>query len=169
MSCGQTMATNILSLDSSESGPSITWYPEPIPTLVIDGAYTGQSQEIYERRVWVNDSLGVDIVIFRFKWSYDEEWRNRTTVLVEGDEFLGRYKGNLTWSAPGGGTFQFKIFANNTLGHWTETSALTVQFGYMYWDPVYTPQFWVLFVFLPVILLIILVAVWKLRQKRRFS
>ena len=169
ISYGSTMATHTLSLDSSETGPSIEWAPEPIATLIFDGAYTGQSQEIFAYWVWVNDSLGVDSVIFRFKWSNDEEWLNRTTVLVEGDEFLGSYKGNLTWPAPGGGVFQFKIFANNTLGYWNETSPMTVHFGYMYWDPIYTPYFWVLFVILPIVSLVGIVGVWKLRQRRRSS
>ncbi|TFH08297.1 MAG: hypothetical protein E4H14_06675 [Candidatus Thorarchaeota archaeon] len=157
------------SLDSSETGPSIDWEPEPIPTLFMDGAYTGQTQEIFEWWAWVNDSLGVDSVILRFKWSYEEEWVNRTTVLVEGDQFLGRYIGNRTWPAPGGGTFQLKIFANNTLGYWNETSPMTVRFGYLYYDPLYLPQFWVLFVILPIVSLIGLVGVWKLRQKPRSS
>ncbi len=167
VSCEPIMATNILSLDSSETGPTIAWFPEPVPNLSIDGAYTGQTQEIFERRVWVNDSHGVDSVIFRFKWDYDEEWRNRSTVLVEGNETLGRYRGNLTWPAPGGGVFQFKIFANNTLGYWNETSPMTVRFGYMYWNPLLTSQFWILFVILPIVSLICIVGLWKLGRKRR--
>ena len=169
ISYGSAIAINTPSFDSSETSPIIDWPPEPIPTLYMDGAYTGQSQETFEWWIWVNDSLGVDSVIFRFKWSDDEEWLNRTTVLVEGDEFLGRYIGNLTWPAPGGGTFQLKIFANNTLGYWNETSPMTVHFGYMYWDPIYTPYFWVLFVILPIVSLVGIVGVWKLRQRRRSS
>jgi hypothetical protein len=64
---------NTPSFASLEPGPSIGWSPEPYNTMIIDGAYTGQSQEIFEYRVWVNDSLGVDSVLFRFKWSDDEE------------------------------------------------------------------------------------------------
>ena len=169
ISYGSAAAANILGFHSSESGPNIEWSPEPVATLVIDGAYTGQTHEIFEYHVWVNDSLGVDSVIFRFKWSNDEEWLNRTSVLVEGNEFLGRYKGNLTWPAPGGGIIQFKVFANNTSGYWNETSPMTIHFGYMYWDPIYTPHFWILFVILPMVSLISLVGVWKLRQKRRSS
>ena len=170
-SCGLVAATITPRSNLSETnlGPTISWYPEPIPILAIDGKYTGQKQEIYESRFWVNDSDGVDIVIFRFKWSNDEEWLNRTAVLIEGDEFLGRYKGNLTWSAPGGGIFQFKIFANDTFGYWNETSPMTITFGYMYWDPIYTPHFWILFVILPIVSLIVIAGVWKLRQKRRPS
>ncbi|MHA1423955.1 MAG: hypothetical protein ACTSUZ_10295 [Candidatus Thorarchaeota archaeon] len=169
LSNGSVTATNTLSLDSSETGPTIAWFPEPVPTLAMDGAYTGQSQEIFEYRVWVNDSLEVDSVIFRFKWSNDVEWLNRTTVLVEGNETLGRYKGNLTWPAPGGGVFQFKIFANNTSGYWNETSPMTIHFGYMYWNPLLTSQFWILFIILPIISLVGIIGVWKLRQKRRSS
>ena len=105
-------------------------------------------------------------MIFRFKWSYDEDWTNRTTVLYEGDEFHGRYKGNLTWPAPGGGNFQFKVFANNTVGYWNETSPMSVWFGYLYWNPIYTPHFWILFVILPSVSIIGIVGVWKLRRKR---
>jgi hypothetical protein len=166
---GSATTINTSSFHISESGPNIDWPPEPVATLFIDGAYTGQTQEIFEWWVWVNDSLGVDSVIFRFKWSHDDDWLNRTTLLVEGDEFLGRYKGNLTWPAPGGGSFQLKIFANNTLGYWNETSPMTVFFGYMYWDPIYTSHFWILFVILPMVTLISLVGVWKFRQKRKSS
>ena len=169
ISYGSIPVINTQSLDSSGTGPSIHWFPEPIPTLNMDGAYTGQTQEIYEHGVWVNDSLGVDTVLLRFKWSYEEEWVNRTTVLIEGDEFLGRYLGNRTWPAPGGGTFQLKVFANNTLGYWNETSPMTAVFGYLFYDPLYLPQFWVLFVILPIGALIGLVGVWKLRQKPRSS
>ena len=164
--CEPIMAINTLSLDSSETGPSISWPPEP-NILFMDGAYTGQTQEIFEWGAWVNDSLGVDSVLLRFKWSYEEEWVNRTTVLVDGDEFLGKYIGNRTWPAPGGGTFQLKIFANNTLGYWNETLPMTVHFGYLYFDPIYRWDFWVVFVILPIVSLIGLVGVWKLRQKRR--
>ncbi|MHA3963063.1 MAG: hypothetical protein AM325_005940 [Candidatus Thorarchaeota archaeon SMTZ1-45] len=158
-----------LSSDSPVVGPNISWFPDPNVTMAIDGYYNGQNQEIFDYWVWVNDSLGVDSVIFRFKWSNDEKWLNRTTGLIEGDEFHGRYKGNLTWPAPGGGNFQFKVFANNTLGYWNETSPMSVWFGYLYWNPIYTPHFWILFVILPLVSLIGLVGVWKLRQKRTLS
>ncbi|MHA2068082.1 MAG: hypothetical protein ACXABY_27290 [Candidatus Thorarchaeota archaeon] len=144
VSSGSAAAIVTPSFDSSETGPSIAWHPEPNVTLAMDGAYTSQTQEIFDYWVWVNDSLGVDSVIFRFKWSYDEVWRNRTTVLVEGNETLGRYRGNLTWPAPGGGVFQFKVFANNTSGYWNETSPMTVHFGYLYFPFYYIPQFWLI-------------------------
>ncbi len=168
-SCGSAAAIITPSSDPSETGPSISWPPNPIPTIFFDGAYTGQTQEIFYYWVDVNDSLGVDSVIFRFKWSDDEEWLNRTTVLIEGDEFHGRYKGNLTWPAPGGGNFLFKVFANNTLGYWNETRPMSVWFGYMYWDPIYTPHFWILFVIIPIVSMIGLIGVWKLRQMRKSS
>jgi len=163
------MTTNTSRLDSLGTGPTISWHPEPIAALFIDGAYNGQSRETFEYWVWVNDSLGVDSVVFRFKWSHDDEWLNRTTVLVEGDEFLGRYEGNLTWPAPGGGVFQFKVFANNTLGYWNETSPMTVHFGYMYWNPIYTPVFWIVFVIIPVVSLVALVGVLKLKRRLKAS
>lgn len=156
----------IPSFDTSETCPSISWPPDPNITMCFDGYYNGQKQEIFDYWVWANDSLGVDSVIFRFKWSYDDEWRNTTTVIVEGDEFHGRYRGYLTWPAPGGGRFEFKVFANNTLGYWNETSPMTVYFGYLYWNPIYTPHFWILFVILPIGSLIVIVGVWKLRRKR---
>ncbi|MFX1560992.1 MAG: hypothetical protein ACFFBL_10430 [Promethearchaeota archaeon] len=153
-----------LSSDSSGIGPNISWFPHPNVTMFIDGYYNGQREEVFDYWVWVNDSLGVDSVIFRFKWSYDDEWRNRTTVLVDGDEFHGEYKGNLTWPAPGGGRFEFRVFANNTLGHWNETSPMTVYFGYLYWNPIYTPHFWILFLFLPLAAVVGIVGVWKFRK-----
>jgi hypothetical protein len=165
VSSGSSTAAITPSFGSSETGPSIHWYPDPNVTLVIDGAYTGQSQEIYERRVWINDSLGVDSVIFRFKWSYDEVWRNRTTVLVEGNETLGRYRGNLTWPAPGGGRFKFKVFANNTSGNWNETSPMTVYFGYLYFPIYYIPQFWLIVTCVLFVPLLTLVTVRRLKHR----
>ena len=153
-----------LSSGSSGIGPNISWAPDPNVTMFFDGYYNGQKQEVFDYWVWVNDSLGVNSVIFRFKWSYDDDWRNRTTILVEGDEFHGRYRGNLTWPAPGGGRFEFKVFANNTSGYWNETSPMTVYFGYLYWNPIYTPHFWILFVFLPLAVVVSLVGVWKFRK-----
>jgi len=145
ISCEQSSAINIPSSNSTESGPTISRPSEAYRTMFFDGAYTGQSQEVFEWSGWVNDSSGVDSVVYRFKWDNDENWLNRTAVLVEGDEFRGRYEGNLTWPAPGGGKFQFKIFANDTLGYWNETIPMTVHYGYLYWDPIYTPQFWFFF------------------------
>ena len=158
-----------MSFNSSESGPNISWPSEQFATLYMDGAYTGQTRETFDWEVWVNDSLGVDTVIFRFKWSNSEEWLNRTAFLVEGSNFSGKYEGNLTWPAPGGGTFQFKVFADNTLGYWNETSPMTVHFGYMYWDPIYIPFFWIVFVIIPVVSLVALVGVLKLRRKLKAS
>ncbi|MHA1964989.1 MAG: hypothetical protein ACW97G_10435 [Candidatus Thorarchaeota archaeon] len=155
----------VLSSDSSGIGPNISWSPDPNVTMFFDGAYTGQSQEIFEYRVWVNDSLGVDSVIFRFKWSYEEEWLNRTTKLIEGDGFHGRYRGNLTWPAPGGGRFEFKVFANNTLGHWNETSPMTVYFGYLIFPFYYIPQFWLLVTCVLTIPPLTLVAIGRLKRK----
>ena len=55
LSSGSTQVTNTLGSNSSETGPTIAWLPEPVPTLFIDGAYTGQTQEIFQRSVWVAD------------------------------------------------------------------------------------------------------------------
>ncbi|MFQ5831302.1 MAG: hypothetical protein ACE5H4_01190 [Candidatus Thorarchaeota archaeon] len=135
------------------------------PDLFVDGAYTGQTQDVFEYQTMVNDSDGVDVVLFRFKWEGDDDWLNGTTVRTEGDEFQGTYKGNLSWPAPGGGTFQFKVFANDTLGNWNETSPMTVHFGYLYFPFYYIPQFWLLVTCVLIVPPLTLVAVRRLKRR----
>ena len=170
----------------SQSGtnpPTIGWPYGPsnatcIPAIYWDGAYTGQTQEVWTWTYWVNDTDGVDTVLFRFRWGYEDEWFNRSTVLVEGNSTNGRYKGNLTWGVEwnweegrpewvdGSGTFWFKVWANDTLGNWNETPSVHFMGGYMIVNP---PLFyWVLiigqFLIIPVLVVIILVVVWKKRK-----
>ncbi len=130
----------------------------------------------------MNDSLGVDSVIFRFRWSDEIEWLNRTAVLVEGDEILGKYRGNLTWAAPKQGAFELKIFANNTLGYWNETSPMLFTFGYLFWntsptsltDPTTSPSqpsdsSLSLFLVFSTASLLALIGIWKFRQMGKKS
>jgi hypothetical protein len=128
----------------SSTGPTISEWPDTSNTLYIDGAFTGQIEESFEYNARVNDTDGISTVLFRFKWENDGSWMNRTTIQSEGNETYGIFKGNLTWPAPGGGVFEFKVFANDTLGNWDETNPMTVRFGYIYYDPLYLPLTWVL-------------------------
>jgi len=128
-------------------GPTIQWGgPENSTenmTIMWDGAYTGQTEENWNLDCWVNDSDRVDSVIFLFKKFHDSEWTNITPTLVEGNTTLGRYYFNYTYSVSwnetsqyphveeGGGNFAYRIYANDTLGHWTITGTLTFNGGYM--------------------------------------
>ena len=128
--------------DSSDP-PTIEWFGLPENStntieLIIDGIYSGQTEETFDYAIWINDTDGVDVVIFRFRIS--GQWENQTPILVEGNETRGRYAGGYTcgiqWDwlrarpNPSGVGFEFKVFANDTLGNWRETTTYRVTLGY---------------------------------------
>ncbi|MHA2323672.1 MAG: hypothetical protein ACXACG_18760 [Candidatus Thorarchaeota archaeon] len=131
-------------------GPTIDWYGQQINESVHiawDGAYNGQTEEVFAHRIWVNDSDGVDTVIFRYRWVAETEWTNKTGVLIEGNETTGFYNENFTYDVwwnwetgrpeteGNGGNFAFKLFANDTLGNWVETSPRHYSGGYIVVNP----------------------------------
>ena len=130
---------------SSSDGPAIDWYDMPENgSLYIcsDGMYDGQKEETLQVSRWVNDTDGVDVVIFRFRWFSEEEGRNITATRIEGDENRGLYEANFTYAVwwnwgtgtpeteGGGGNFDFKIWANDTLGNWSEVEPIRYSGGY---------------------------------------
>ncbi len=137
--------------DSTGLGPTIDWFgpsnSSEHATIAWDGAYIGQTEETWDLTAWVNDSDQVDTVIIMFRTILDSEWANMTPVLVEGNNTLGRYQYNYTyavwwnytlnypqWEVPGG-NFDYRIFANDSLGHSTLTGILTYSGGYMIVNP----------------------------------
>ena len=127
-----------LKSQSSSTPPTIEWYPRPAnvtgPNVIFwDGVYTGQTEETWTWTVNVNDSDGVDTVLFRFRYTNSEEWFNKSTERIEGNETHGEYEVTLTWGVTwnsewnspmwvnGSGNFWFKVWANDTLGNWNET------------------------------------------------
>ncbi|MDF1539689.1 MAG: hypothetical protein P1Q69_12385 [Candidatus Thorarchaeota archaeon] len=142
-------ATNVeaVFMQSEDSGPTIEWYgPENSSSSVViawDGAYTGQTEDGWSLRAWINDTHGVDTVIYMIRETTETEWENVTPSLVEGNDTIGYYQYNYTYAVwwnynlnrpqveGTGGNFDFKIFANDSLGHWTETGILTYSGGYM--------------------------------------
>jgi len=143
------LAPDAHSTADSSDPPTIDWFGPPDnsttePIICWDGVYSGQTREIWSFEIWVNDTDGVDTVIFRFEWQY--EWLNRSTTLIEGNETRGLYAGNLTWGVvwdwtkmlpnPTGGSFSFKVFANDTVGNWVETTEVSYIGGYY---AIYTP------------------------------
>jgi hypothetical protein len=142
---------------SPSEGPTIEWYETAGNETVVlawDGAYTGQTEEVWTHSAWVNDSDGVDCVIFRYRWIGDTEWTNRTAKLIEGNATLGHYEANFTyavwwnydWGYPetegGGGNFYFKIWANDTLGNWNEAGPMQYMGGYMLVHPPFDYILW---------------------------
>jgi hypothetical protein len=144
-------STVIFSQTSSDP-PIIGWSHSTanatcIPVIAWDGAYTGQTQEVWTWTYWVNDTDGVDAVLFRFRWNYDDEWFNRSAIRIAGNTNNGQYRGNLTWDVVwnwqngspewvnGSGTFWFKVWANDTLGNWNETSPVHYMGGYLLVNP----------------------------------
>ena len=173
---------NAVFSQSFSNPPIIQWPHSPVnatytPVIAWDGAYTGQTQEVWSWTYWVNDTDGVDTVLFRFRWGYEDEWFNRSTVRVEGNSTNGRYNGNLTWGVEwnweegrpewidGGGSFGFKIFANDTLGNWIETSVIQYTGGYMIINP---PPIYYISIIGPLLIIpaiaIIIFVVWKRRK-----
>ena len=135
---------------SANEGPTIEWYDTTsISNLVLfwDGAYTGQTEEVWTNTRWVNDTDGIDTVIFRYRWMGESKWMNRTATLIEGNATLGRYQANFTYAVwwnyefgypeteGSGGNFHFKIWANDTLGNRNEVLPMQYTGGYMIVEP----------------------------------
>jgi hypothetical protein len=140
----------IQSLLAESSGPTIDWmYGDGVQNVTIawDGVYDGQTEDTWSHWVWVNDTDGVDTVLFMYMWIGESNWRNVTGILKEGNATRGCYNGNVSYrvwwnytsSRPewegSGGNFHFKVFANDTLGHWSESPILTYTGGYMIVKP----------------------------------
>ncbi|TFG28691.1 hypothetical protein EU527_16925 [Candidatus Thorarchaeota archaeon] len=140
-----SVRTHYIPSDSS-SAPIIEWFgpaenSTEYATVCWDGAYTGQTQEVWSFEVWVHDTDGVDCVLFRFLCGSNSEWENKTTERIEGNSTSGLYAGNLTYSvewnseynspAPEYNIFIFKVFANDSLGKWAETTTITYMGGYI--------------------------------------
>ncbi|MGY5854312.1 MAG: hypothetical protein RTU92_12145 [Candidatus Thorarchaeota archaeon] len=140
---------NLKISQETDGAPIIEWFAElnatNSPGIAYDGAYTGQTEEVWRFTHWVNDSDGVDTVLFRFWRSLEDGWFNTTPLRIQGDEHNGRYQGNLTWAVswdwanarpiPAGGGFFFKIYANDSLGNWVETGYFECSGGYMIVNP----------------------------------
>ena len=130
---------------SSSGGPTIDWYDIPENGSLVfcwDGIYDGQTEETWQFSRWVNDTDGVDVVVFRFRWFSEQGDWNITATLVEGNETCGLYEANFTYAVwwnwetgtpeteGGGGNFDFKIWANDTLGNWSEVEPIRYSGGY---------------------------------------
>jgi hypothetical protein len=138
---------NITAQDDS-AGPTIEW-PETNGSLAIvhDGAYTGQTEEVWKHEIWVNDTDGVSVVIFMYRWNGEERWMNKTANLIEGNKTRGLYQANFTYGVwwnfieghpeteGSGGNFFFKVWANDTLGYWSETIPIHYMGGLLLMAP----------------------------------
>ena len=150
--------------ESFSVGPTIDWNWEPDAWISVDGIYRGQTEEKLEFGTYINDSDGVNTVILRVKWPDNENWINHSTRRIDGNETLGHYTGNITWVPVHGlVTFHMKMFANDTLGNWSETSPLGVEFVYVAYIPGNTPASYLqwLLVLLPFAAVVIAVVIWK--------
>ena len=126
--------------ESSSVGPTIDWNWGPDAWMAVDGIYQGQTEEKLEFGTYINDSDGVNTVILRVKWPDNENWINHSTRRIDGNTTLGHYTGNITWVPVHGiVTFHMKMFANDTLGDWSETSPLGIEFVYVAYIPGNTP------------------------------
>lgn len=138
------------SMLADSSGPTIDWqYGDDgqNASLCWDGVYDGQTEEVWSNWVWINDTDGVDSVLFMYMWIGQSNWMNVTGALKEGNSTKGYYNGNFSYrvwwnyteSRPewegSGGNFYFKVFANDTLGHWSDTPILTYMGGYLIVKP----------------------------------
>jgi len=135
--------TGFVVSDSSEP-PTIEDYPisenDTVTGLQIDAIYSGQTEQVFSFHAAVNDSDGVDSVMFRYHVS--GEWQNQKAMRTSGTVIDGIYTGNITFSIewnpvkqlpePRSIEFSFKIFANDTLGNWVET--IPIPYSYFYWQ-----------------------------------
>jgi hypothetical protein len=142
---------------SANEGPTIEWYDDITTGSVVlawDGIYNGQTEEVWTDSRWVNDTDGVDTVIFRYRWTGETEWMNRTATLIEGNATVGRYSANFTYDVwwnydtgrpeteGSGGNFYFKIWANDSLGNWNEVLPMQYTGGYMIVEPPFDYILW---------------------------
>jgi hypothetical protein len=169
---------------SLSEGPTIEWWEiSGTEQLIIawDGAYTGQTEEVWTDSRWVNDSDGVDTVIFRYRWTSETEWMNKTSILIEGSETRGHYSANFTYAVwwnyetgrpeteGSGGNFYFKIWANDSLGNWNEVGPMQYTGGYMFVEPPpdyilwRTPQGWAM-IGIPIVIASV-VTIWLIRRR----
>ncbi|MHA2423855.1 MAG: hypothetical protein ACXAEF_03650 [Candidatus Thorarchaeota archaeon] len=128
-------------------GPTIDWFGPLLSnesqTIAWDGIYNGQTEQSWPQSAWINDTNGVDSVVFMMRDYGETEWTNMIPTLVEGNDTLGHYQYNYTYpvwwnytrnypeTGGFGGSFEIKIFANDTLGNWSETGILGYSGGYM--------------------------------------
>jgi hypothetical protein len=168
----------IHSLDQGgENPPSIEWHHAGV-TYHWDGVYYGQTEEVWPSTNWVNDSDGIDTVLYQYKWeSSAEVWINRTPILLESNSTHGFYSYNFTqrvwwdWerNVPviESTWFAFRIFANDTLGNWRTTPAMGYSGGYMVINP--PPEFYIIqglpiLMIIGAVLVVSLVIVMRLRK-----
>ena len=86
-------------------------------------------------------------MLFRYRWSSDTQWTNKTPTHIDGNQTVGLYNSNFTYEVwwdytlnrpqteGDGGNFYFQVFANDTLGNWSETGLLHYTGGYMLVSP----------------------------------
>ncbi|NHJ14353.1 MAG: hypothetical protein EAX95_11790 [Candidatus Thorarchaeota archaeon] len=140
-----------------ETPPTVDWFGIPMNwtdagTICWDGVYNGQTEQVWTFEHWVNDSDGVDTVIFQFKKWGEEIWLDRPGILIDGNMSRGFYKGNFTynvwwdwetnWVRSEVGSFCYRLFANDTLGNWVTTPPLCYTGGYMLVYP--PPQYYLI-------------------------
>jgi hypothetical protein len=96
----------------------------------MDAMTLGGGEDSFTSGYWVSDPDGVSTVLFRYRMSGNQSWVNRTTEMTSGNVTRGYYTGGLTYEIKPIIRFDFKVFANNTLGNWTETEPMTVEIAY---------------------------------------
>jgi hypothetical protein len=135
--------------------PTIEWMYSDEASVEVgvhwDGVYTGQTEEVWASTNWVNDSDGVDTVIYQYKWWDETQWMNRTPTIIQSNATHGQFHYTFIQSVwwnweenrpiiEGGGGFRFRIFANDSLGNWRTTIATFYTGGYMAVNP--PPEFY---------------------------
>ena len=151
---------------SSNGSPNVEdWYTGE---LVVDAISFGGGEDSFTSGRWVSDSDGVDTVLFRFRMSGDDSWVNRTTEMTSGNSTRGYYAGHLTYEVKPIVRFEFKVFANDTLGNWIETELMTAEYAYVIYPAWFAVLFWMNSYLLPIVVSVSAVIV-LLYVKRRKS
>ncbi len=132
---------------SSEDAPDIVLPFEEGAEILLAVPMGGSANITHSPEVRVNDSDGVSTVFFRFNPVGNDTWFNVTATRVEGNSTEGTYTASFEWTHT---SVDFKVFANDTLGEWSETGSIRYLIDYVG----VSPQLYLLII-IPIILIVI--------------
>ncbi len=124
--------TNVsLVFGNSNTGPTFSW-SDDYSIMAVDAIYYGQKEQTLVVDSYINDSDGIDTVILRLLWEPEDEWVNISATQSEGNSIWGYWNTTLKWQVDRmtGWFFEVKMWANDTLGNWSETAVMGIEFVY---------------------------------------
>ncbi|RDE11974.1 MAG: hypothetical protein C4K47_09085 [Candidatus Thorarchaeota archaeon] len=96
--------------------------PFPPGAQVVLSAYWSFTPNVtYDFSFWVDDSDGIDCVIVRYMLLSQSVWHNISATATEGNATRSYYETSFTGSKEG---LDWKVFANDSMGHYTENGTI---------------------------------------------